>query len=87
VARGLDADEDSSSLLTRSLLVRYACQDAVSRSVSRATEALGGMAFIGSSEVAYLLAAAHALTLHPPSRSKTWGALADALEGKPLRIE
>ena len=86
VARGLDADEDSTDLLTRSLLVRYACQDAITRAASRATEALGGMAFIGSSEVAYLLAAAHAITLHPPGRSKTWGALADALEGKPLVI-
>jgi alkylation response protein AidB-like acyl-CoA dehydrogenase len=86
VARGLDADEDSTNLLTRSLLVRYACQDAITRSVSRATEALGGMAFIGSSEVAYLLAAAHAITLHPPGRSKTWQPLADALEGKPLQI-
>ena len=86
VARGLDADEDSTNLLTRSLLVRYACQDAITRSVSRAAEALGGMAFIGSSEVSYLVSAAHAITLHPPSRSKTWDGLAAALEGKPLVI-
>ena len=63
------------------------CQDAVSRAVRGAMEVLGGMAFIGSSEVAYLLAAAHAIALHPPPRPKMWGPLSDALVGEPLRID
>jgi alkylation response protein AidB-like acyl-CoA dehydrogenase len=87
LGRALDAHEDALDLLARSLLVRYMCQEAVSRSVSRAMETLGGIAFIGSSEVAYLLAAAHALAVHPPSRPKMWTALADALEGAPLRVQ
>jgi alkylation response protein AidB-like acyl-CoA dehydrogenase len=87
VARGLDDEEDAEDLLTRSLLVRYTCQDSVSRAVRGAMEVLGGMAFIGSSEVAYLLAAAHAIALHPPPRPKMWGPLSDALVGEPLRID
>jgi alkylation response protein AidB-like acyl-CoA dehydrogenase len=87
VARGLDADEPAADLLTRGLLVRYACHEAVSRAVRTASETLGGMAFIGSSEVAYLMAAAHALALHPPSRAKMWGPLDDALRGEQLKVE
>lgn len=87
VATALDSGEDPHGLLMRALLVRYAVQDAVTRSASKAVETLGGMAFIGSSEVAYLLAAAHALTLHPPSRAKNWESLAAGLRGAPLVLE
>ncbi|HEX8074323.1 MAG TPA: acyl-CoA dehydrogenase family protein [Thermoleophilaceae bacterium] len=87
VARGLDADEPAADLLRRGMLVRYASHEAVSRSVRGAAETLGGMAFIGSSEVAYLIAAAHALALHPPSRTRMWAPLADALQGAPLKVD
>jgi alkylation response protein AidB-like acyl-CoA dehydrogenase len=52
----------------RMLFVRSAVQGAIERATARAAELLGGMAFVASSEVAYLLAAARPLAFHPPSR-------------------
>ena len=68
IARGMMAGERGNEQLARMLLVRYAVQGAISRATSLAVELLGGMAFIASPEVSYLLAASRALTLHPPSR-------------------
>ena len=45
------------------------------------------MAFIRSPEVAYLLAAARALCLHPPSRPTTGKRLNSYLAGSPLVLD
>lgn len=55
-------------LLTKALLVRYSVQRAIEFTVERASELLGGMAFVSSPEVSYLIASARALAFHPPSR-------------------
>lgn len=80
---GAGADDDA---LARALLVRYAAQSAVSRAATGAAEALGGMAFVSSSDVGYLLAASRALAFHPPPRARMTGQLVDALAGKPLKV-
>lgn len=53
----------------KALCTRFMVQGAVERSSNLAVEALGGMAFIRSNEVAYLLAASRAICFHPISRA------------------
>ena len=86
VAHRVAAGDVSDAALTRALLVRYCAQDAIQRSTAVAVEALGGMAFIRSDDVAYLASAARALAFHPPSRMRTQDALADALLGRTLQL-
>jgi len=83
VARSM-MSEPKPELLPRALLVRYAVQSAIERATMLATEVLGGMAFISSPEVAYLLGASRALAFHPPSRLSSGAALAGYLAGEPL---
>jgi alkylation response protein AidB-like acyl-CoA dehydrogenase len=87
IARGMLAGERGNDELARMLLVRYAVQDAIARATSRSVDLLGGMAFIQSPEVSYLLAASRALSLHPPSRSTTGKRLNAYLAGDPLVID
>jgi hypothetical protein len=54
--------------------------------VNQAVELLGGMAYIGSSNVAYLAAASHAIAFHPPSRASTAGGLLDYYAGYPIVV-
>ena len=79
--RVMDGERD---LLPTTLACRYACQDAINRSVSSAVEQLGGIAFISSSDVSYLASASRALAFHPPSRARSAAALADAYRGRDL---
>jgi hypothetical protein len=67
-------------------VARYAVQDALGETVNRAVELLGGMAFITSSDVAYLAAVSHGLTFHPPSRTSFQGPFLEHVAGKPLRL-
>lgn len=87
VARAMIAGERGNDQFARMILVRYAVQDAIERATSLAFEMLGGMAFIRSPEVSYLLAASRALTLHPPPRLKTGKRLAEYLTGSPLVLD
>lgn len=87
VARAMLAGERNNDQLARMLLVRYAVQAAIGRATSLAFEILGGMSFIQSPEVGYLLAATHALTLHPPARLKTGNRLDEYLSGSPLVLD
>jgi alkylation response protein AidB-like acyl-CoA dehydrogenase len=68
------------------LVCRYAAQDAIGRVVRRGVEALGGMSYIGSGDVAYLAAASAALAFHPPSRARMAQPLCDYFAGQPLRV-
>ncbi|MCX5582921.1 acyl-CoA dehydrogenase family protein [Streptomyces erythrochromogenes] len=72
--------------LASALICRYAAQDAINRVLALSVEALGGMAFISSGDIAYLHSACRALAFHPPSRARMAAPLVDALAGEPLRI-
>ena len=56
------------ALLRQAASVRYAIQAAIERATDRAVEMLGGLAFIRSPDVSYLLACSRALAFHPPQR-------------------
>jgi alkylation response protein AidB-like acyl-CoA dehydrogenase len=86
IARAMQTGERGEAILVQVLFARYLAQQAIERIASRAAELLGGMAFIGSPDVAYLLAASRALAFHPPSRLSISSALDDYLLGKPMRV-
>lgn len=73
-------------VLARALVCRYAAQDAIGRVLDLCVEALGGMAFVSSGDVAYLNSACRALAFHPPSRTRMAEPLADYFTGRSLRI-
>jgi alkylation response protein AidB-like acyl-CoA dehydrogenase len=87
VARRLDDGEAGNDALARSLIARYTVAEAVRSLVTRAVELLGGMAFIGSSRVAYLCAAAQAIGFHPPSRHSAVEAMLDWFDGRAVVLE
>jgi len=87
VARAMAAGERGNEELARIILVRYAVQAALDRATSLAFELLGGMSFIQSPEVSYLLAAARALGFHPPPRLTSAKRLDDFLAGSPLVLD
>jgi alkylation response protein AidB-like acyl-CoA dehydrogenase len=78
--------EDNDTLLARALYVRFATERTIERVVMAAASAAGGMAFIESAEIAYLLGATRALAYHPPSRSAAAAPLARHLAGAPLSL-
>ncbi|QNP68950.1 acyl-CoA/acyl-ACP dehydrogenase [Streptomyces roseirectus] len=86
VARMLADGERDDEALAKTLVARYAVQDALGESVNRAVETLGGMAFIGASDVAYLAAVSHGLTFHPPSRASFRAPFLAHVAGEPLRL-
>jgi alkylation response protein AidB-like acyl-CoA dehydrogenase len=67
--------------LARGLFVRYAVERAVERVSMQAAALAGGMAFVGSSDTSYLLAASRALAFHPPGLGSVGATLADHLAG------
>ncbi len=86
VARAMQTGDRGEAILVQSLFVRFCVQQAIERASGRAAELLGGMAFIGSPDVAYLLAASRALAFHPPSRLSVASALDGYLMGKPMQV-
>jgi alkylation response protein AidB-like acyl-CoA dehydrogenase len=78
--------EKGDSVVAQALFVRFLVQNIIERITTRAAEILGGMAFITSPEVAYLLASARALAFHPPSRLSVVSGLDNYLFGEPLQI-
>jgi alkylation response protein AidB-like acyl-CoA dehydrogenase len=78
--------DDNDALLARALYTRFATERTIERVVMSAAACLGGMSFIESPEVAYLLGATRALAFHPPSRAAAVGAIARYLAGGPLTI-
>jgi alkylation response protein AidB-like acyl-CoA dehydrogenase len=77
---------DNDALLARALYVRFATERAIERVVMSAAATLGGMSFIESPEIAYLLGATRALAFHPPSRAAAAGPIARYLAGGPLTL-
>jgi alkylation response protein AidB-like acyl-CoA dehydrogenase len=86
LARRIMDGETDNDALASSLVTRYAVQDAILTAVNQAVELLGGMAFIGSCDVAYLAAASQAIAFHPPSRGSTAGGLLDYYQGYPMVV-
>ena len=78
--------EDNDVLLARALYARFATERAIERVAMSAAAALGGMSFIESPEVAYLLATTRALAFHPPSRAAAAGPIAHYLAGGVLAL-
>ena len=86
VARSMQTGDRGEGILTQALFVRFAVQQAIQRVSAHATELLGGMSFIASPDVAYLLAAGRALAFHPPSRLSVAPALDAYLKGEPMQV-
>jgi alkylation response protein AidB-like acyl-CoA dehydrogenase len=85
-ARMIDAGECDNDALAKTLIARFAVQDALGAAVKDSVELLGGMAFIRDPDVAYLAAVSHALAFHPPSRSSLAQPLVDYFAGHALKI-
>jgi len=77
---------DRESLLARALSLRFAVQGTIETVSMRCAELLGGMAFIGSPEVAYLLGACRAMAFHPPGRLLATRALDEYARGGGLDL-
>lgn len=80
-ARAVMAGETGNDGLANVLMSRYGAQDAIGDATRQAAELLGGMAFIGSNDLAYLVAACQCLAYHPPSRTSVAPSLVDYLDG------
>lgn len=78
--------ERTDATLAQCLLVRFAVQQAVMRAAALGAELLGGMAFVESSDISYLLAATRALAFHPPSQLSIAASLAQYLGGAPFHM-
>lgn len=79
---GVGGDEAVATVL----VARYAAQQILDSATDLAAELCGGIAFMASSEIAYLIAACRPLAYHPPSRSSTAQALVDYSGGQPLLL-
>jgi alkylation response protein AidB-like acyl-CoA dehydrogenase len=77
---------DTDTELARALCMRYATERTTERVAMTAAGLVGGMAFIGSDEVAYLLAASRPLAFHPPSLASAAEPLVRHLGGAPLTL-
>jgi alkylation response protein AidB-like acyl-CoA dehydrogenase len=86
LARRITDGETDNDTLAAALVTRFAVQDAITATVGQAVEMLGGMAYISSSDVAYLAAASHCIAFHPPSRSNAAGGLLDYYQGYPMVV-
>jgi alkylation response protein AidB-like acyl-CoA dehydrogenase len=75
IACGLADRDNREGLLARALSTRFAVQSGLESVAMKCAEMLGGIAFIGSSEVAYLLCASRAMAFHPPGRMQATRAL------------
>jgi alkylation response protein AidB-like acyl-CoA dehydrogenase len=86
IAYGLDAREDRDELLSRALSTRFGAQLAIENIAQRCVELLGGMAFIGSPDVTYLMCACRAMAFHPPGRQQAVGSLDEYARGGALDV-
>ena len=84
VATTVEGGGDLEHDLAQALYARYAAERAVERASMAAAALAGGMAFIGASDISYLLAASRALAFHPPSLGAASEPLAAHLAGADL---
>jgi alkylation response protein AidB-like acyl-CoA dehydrogenase len=86
IGRMVMDDETSNEALAKTLIARYAAQDAIGEATRTAVELLGGMAFVRSADTAYLAAVTHGLSFHPPSRSSVSEPFVEYFSGRALRL-
>jgi alkylation response protein AidB-like acyl-CoA dehydrogenase len=86
IAYALQGGDDREGLLARALATRFSVQSAIEGLAMRCAEILGGMAFIGSTDVAYLLCASRAMAYHPPGRIHACRALDEYARGGLLDV-
>lgn len=86
VARAIDDGLTGDAAVTAVLVARYAAQPALRAAADMAAELLGGIAFMRSPDIGYLVAAVRPLAYHPPSRTAMAQALVDYFTGKPLQL-
>lgn len=79
LADSIDEHRFSHRDLARAQATRFAIQEAVNRISTRAFEILGGMAFMSSEDVAYLLVVTRLLAFHPTSRLASHAFLCEQL--------
>ena len=87
LASRLDAGRYDDELLGELLVCRFQLQDALPGLAHACLEALGGMAFISSGELAHRVASLSALAFHPPSRGRAVGPLRRLHDGGPLTFD
>ncbi|PWV58095.1 acyl-CoA dehydrogenase family protein [Nocardiopsis sp. L17-MgMaSL7] len=87
VASELDSGAADNGVLARALTARYAAHDTSRRVADSCVEALGGMGFVSSRDVSYLVSATHAGQFHPPSRRSALTSFHDYFDGSALRID
>lgn len=86
VAVEADNASDLEGLLADTVKVRFLVIATLERVAMRAAELLGGLSFIESSQVGYLLAATRALAFHPPNRGVGMTSLSYYLDGGRLDL-
>lgn len=87
LARRIDDGAIDEDLLAQVLLTRFQLQDALPALAAGCLEALGGMAFISSPELATRVASLHCLAFHPPSRARAAAPLRAHAAGGPLHFD
>jgi isobutylamine N-monooxygenase len=85
-ARGLADGLTGDAAVAAVLVARYAAQSALRSAADMASELLGGIAFMRSPDIGYLVAAVRPLAFHPPSRTAMSQGLVDYFTGQPLRL-
>lgn len=83
-ARAIEDGVTGDEVVAMVLVARFAAQQALAMASDMAAELLGGIAFLRSSEIGYLLAAVRLLAYHPPSRTATAQPLVEYFSGRPL---
>jgi alkylation response protein AidB-like acyl-CoA dehydrogenase len=78
--------EEAEPLLAQALSTRLSIQTSIDGLAMKCAELLGGMAFIGSPDVAYLLSACRAMAFHPPGRLQATRALDEFARGGVLDL-
>jgi alkylation response protein AidB-like acyl-CoA dehydrogenase len=68
LAQRIETEPVATAILCQSLMVRFAVQQTIARVTAHAAELVGGMSFVRSGDIGYLLAASRPLAYHPPSR-------------------
>jgi alkylation response protein AidB-like acyl-CoA dehydrogenase len=86
LAYALDSDSDRELLFARSLALRCVVQSTIETVAMKSAELLGGIAFMGSTDVAYLLCASRAMCFHPPGRIPATRALDEYARGGGLDL-
>jgi isobutylamine N-monooxygenase len=86
VARAMQDGLAGEDAVAAALTARFAIQKLLADGAAQAVELLGGIAFIQSSDIAYMSSALHALAFHPPGRGSSSPHLVEYYQGGPLQI-